>query len=139
MMFRRKRSLIDESLGHESFFGGLALLLASIGLYGTISYAVSRRTGEIGIRMALGARSRDVLWMVLRESLLLVLIGAIIGIPTALAAGRLVAALLFGVSPTDPATLAIATLLLTVVAVLAAWLPARRASRLDPMSALRYE
>jgi predicted permease len=138
--------LIDESLGPErslamlvSFFGALALLLASIGLYGTISYAISRRTGEIGIRTALGANSRDVLGMVLREALLLVLLGAAIGIPAALAAGRLVAALLFGVSPADPFTLAVAMFLLTAVAVLAAYLPARRAAQLDPMSALRYE
>jgi predicted permease len=138
--------LVDESLGEQhslamllSFFGVVATLLASIGLYGTMAYAVSRRTGEIGLRLALGARRRDVLRMVLRESLALVLIGAAIGIPAALAGGWLISSLLFGISPTDPLTLILATLLLTAVAALASWMPARQASRLDAMTALRFE
>lgn len=138
--------LVDESLGEEhslamalSFFGVLAMLLASIGLYGTMAYAVSRRTSEIGLRLALGAHSRDVLWMVMRESLALVLMGAAAGVPVALAGGRLISSLLFGVSPADPLTLVVATLLLTAVAALASWVPAHRASGLDAMTALRYE
>jgi predicted permease len=138
--------LVDESVGEEhslamalSFFGVLAMLLASIGLYGTMAYAVSRRTSEIGLRLALGAHSRDVLWMVVRESLALVLMGAAAGVPVALAGGRLISSLLFGVSPADPLTLVIATLLLTAVAALASWVPAHRASRMDAMTALRYE
>jgi predicted permease len=138
--------LVDESLGEQhslamllSFFGVVATLLASIGLYGTMAYAVSRRTGEIGLRLALGAQRRDVLRMVLRESLAMVLIGAAVGIPVALAGGRMISSLLFGVSPTDPLTLILATLLLTAVAALATWVPARHASRLDAMTALRYE
>jgi predicted permease len=138
--------LVDESLGEEhsmamllSFFGVLATLLASIGLYGTMAYAVSRRTREIGLRLALGASRRDVQRMVLRESLALVLVGAAFGIPAALAGGRLISSLLFGVSPSDPLTLLLATLLLIAVAALASWVPARQASRLEAMTALRYE
>jgi ABC-type antimicrobial peptide transport system permease subunit len=122
-----------------SFFGVLAMLLASIGLYGTMAYAVSRRTSEIGLRLALGARRCDVLWMVVRESLALVFIGAAAGVPVALAGGRLISSLLFGISPADPLTLVVATLLLTAVAALASWVPAHRASRMDAMTALRYE
>lgn len=123
----------------SSFFGILALLLASIGLYGTMAYTVTRRTGEIGIRIALGAQPKDVLWMVLRETILLVLIGVAIGVPAALAMSRLVSSFLFGLTPRDPATIGIATLLLIAIGMLAGYLPARRASRIDPMIALRYE
>jgi len=122
-----------------SFFGLLALTLASVGLYGVMAYAVARRTSEIGIRMALGARSADVLRMVLREALLLVLAGVAVGIPAALAASRLIASMLFGLTPWDPLTISIATLALVAVAVLAGYLPARRASRVSPIVALRYE
>ena len=120
-------------------FGALAMLLASIGLYGVMSYAVVRRTGEIGIRMALGAQRRDVLWQVLRETMLLVAIGLSIGLPAALASTRLIRNQLFGLKPTDPFTISLATLVLVLVAVFAGYLPARRASRLDPMVALRYK
>ena len=120
-------------------FGALAMLLASIGLHGVMSYAVARRTGEIGIRMALGAQRRDVLWQVLRETMLLVAIGLIIGLPAALASTRLIRNQLFGLKPTEPFTILVATLLLVLVAVFAGYLPARRASRLDPMVALRYK
>jgi len=123
----------------SSFFGVLALLLSCIGLYGVMSYTVSRRTNEIGIRMALGAQPGNVRWMVLRETLLLVLIGVAIGLPAALAVTRLVTSLLFGLTPTDPLAITLATLLLLAVAAVAGYLPARRASRVDPMIALRYE
>jgi len=115
------------------------LLLACIGIYGLISYAVARRIPEMGIRMALGARRASVVWLVLREALILVLIGLAAGIPLVSAAARLVTSLLFGVSPTDPATLAATAVLMLSIAIVAAYLPARRASRVDPMAALRYE
>jgi len=122
-----------------SFFGALALILASIGLYGVMAQGVARRTSEIGIRMALGARGGNITWMILRETLYLVLAGLILGIPAALLGARLISTQLFGLSPTDPLTLAGAAILLSVVAMLAGYLPARRASRVNPLSALRYE
>jgi predicted permease len=138
--------VVDRSLAREmliarlsGFFGLLALALACVGLYGTVSYAVARRTNEIGIRMALGAQRTAVLWHVLRESLLLVAIGGGCGIPIALGAQRLIAGLLFGLKPADPVTFLSATAVLALVALFAAYLPARRASRVDPMVALRYE
>jgi len=121
------------------FFSLFALLLASIGLYGVMAFTVTRRTREIGIRMALGAHSRTVLWLVLRETMALVAIGAVIGLVAALFATKLAGALLFDLKPNDPLTLAAATLLLLAVATLAGFLPARRASRVDPMSVLRDE
>jgi predicted permease len=123
----------------SSFFGLLALALVSIGLYGLMSYTIARRTHEIGIRMALGARRPHVLRIVLGESLLLVLIGSLIGLAAALAATRLIAGMLFGLTPNNPLIMALATLLLLAVAALACWLPARRAARVDPLVALRYE
>ncbi len=120
-------------------FGGLATLLAAIGLYGVMSYAVARRTREIGIRMALGAERRAVLWLVLREVALLSIVGIAGGLAISLYATRFVKAQLFGLSPTDPATLAIAAATIALVAFLAGYLPARRASALDPMLALRTE
>lgn len=122
-----------------TFFGGLAVLLACLGLYGVISYSVARRTNEMGIRLALGATSGCVLRMVLRESLWLVLIGVAIGVSATLVSTRFVSSLLFGVSATDPLTVAGATLLLVFVAAVASFLPALRASRVDPMVALRCE
>ncbi len=137
---------VDDSLEQErtiselsSFFGLLALTLACVGLYGVMAYMVARRTSEMGIRMALGARSRDVLRMMLREGLFLVLAGIAVGIPAAIGAGHLISSMLFGLTPSDPVTISLATLLLVAVAVLAGYLPARRASRVDPMVALRYE
>jgi predicted permease len=137
---------IDESLAQErlvatlsSFFGLLALLLSCIGLYGTMAYAVARRTREIGIRMALGAQPGDVLWQVMRETLLLVLIGVVMGLPVALAATRLIPIPLFGLTASDPLTIAMATTLLIAVAALAGYLPARRAAQVDPLEALRCE
>jgi len=137
---------VDESLRPErliaklsGLFGLLGLLLAAVGLYGTMSYTVARRTNEIGIRMALGAQRGDVLWSVLKESLQLVMIGVVIGLPAALSATRLISSQLFGLTPNDPGTIAMATLLLVAVAAIAGYLPARKASRVDPMVALRYE
>jgi predicted permease len=122
-----------------SLFGGLALLLASIGLFGLLSYNVSRRTNEIGIRMALGAQKRQVIGMVLGESIWMVSIGIVLGIAAALAAGHLVKTLLFGLNPADGLTIGVAIATMIVVSALAAYLPARRASRVDPMTALHYE
>lgn len=137
---------IDETIIEErlfakltSFFGLLALGLACVGLYGTMSYAVVRRTNEIGIRMALGAQRSRVLEMVLKESSLLVAVGISLGLPIALIATRLVKSFLFGLTPTDPATIFGSTLVLAAVAALAGYLPARRAARVEPLVALRYE
>ena len=123
----------------SGFFGLLAVLLASVGLYGVMAYTVARRTRDIGIRMALGAAPSDVLWQVLRESLLLVAIGIAVGVPVALAGARLIRSLLFGLGFADPIVIFAAAALLAVVAALAGFLPAHRASRVDPMVALRYE
>ena len=120
-------------------FGGLATLLAAIGLFGLASYTVTRRTGEIGIRMALGAPATGIAWMVLRESLVLVAAGVAAGVGTVLLAGRLVASLIHGLAPTDPVTIVQAAVLLAVIAAAAAWLPARRAARVDPLTALQDE
>jgi predicted permease len=122
-----------------SFFGLLALLLACVGLYGVLSYAVARRTNEIGIRIALGAQSRDVLWLVLREALTLTLIGVGIGLAVSLAATQTAETLLYGLRPNDPLTIALSAALLLVVAAMAGYLPARKAARVDPMAALRVE
>lgn len=137
---------LDESLSQErlvatlsSWFGAFALLLASIGLYGVLAYSVTRRTNEIGLRMALGAERRGVIWMVLREALLLVGMGVALGVPLALALARSVSSLLYGLEATDALTISAAVALLFVVAATASYLPARRASRVDPMIALRYE
>ena len=122
-----------------TLFGGIALFVAAIGLFGLMSYNVSRRTREIGIRMAMGAQKKEVLGLVLREAMLLVVIGVLIGIAASLAAGRLVAAQLFGLEPTDAPTMISAMMVMLAVAATAGYLPARRAARVDPMVALRYE
>ena len=122
-----------------SFFGALALVLASIGLYGVMAHGVVRRTSEIGIRMALGARGGNIAWMILRETLVLILIGLVIGVPAALFAARLISSQLFGLQAADPAALIGAAVVLTLVALVAGYFPARRASRVNPLNALRYE
>jgi predicted permease len=123
----------------SAFFAALALLLASIGLYGLMSYAVTRRTREIGIRVAVGAQRQNVLWLVLGETLALALCGIAIGIPSALAATRLVASMLFGLSPSDLPTITSVSLLLLLVALSAGYLPARRAAAIEPIVALRRQ
>jgi ABC-type antimicrobial peptide transport system permease subunit len=120
-------------------FGALALVLACIGLYGLMSYTVARRTNEIGVRIALGAGRFDIIDMVLREIVLLVAGGLAVGVPAALVCARFIGSFLFGLNPTDAATVASAAALLLAVGGLAGYLPARRASRTDPMTALRYE
>ncbi len=136
----------NEKLGDEralttllSLFAALGLVLASIGLYGTISYGVARRTNEVGIRMALGARKGDMLWMVLREALSLVAIGVATGVPLSIAGARLISTLIFGVKPTDAVAISFASGAMMAVAGLAAYIPARRATKVDPIVALRYE
>jgi predicted permease len=137
-------TLIDQSITTErtvaqlsSFFGVLALLLTCIGLYGVLSYDVVSRTKEFGIRLALGARPRDVLKLILIQALTLVLIGLAVGLSAAVALTRLIASLLYDLNPIDPSTFVAVTLLLTILALLACWLPARRATKVDPMVALR--
>jgi predicted permease len=120
-------------------FGALALILASIGIYGVLAYSVAQRTSEIGLRMALGAQPRQVLGLVLKQGMLLAMMGAAVGILVALPVARMAGNLLYGVSATDPLTYAGITLLLLCVALLACYLPARRATRIDPLKALRVE
>jgi predicted permease len=139
-------SLVSDSAANQialaklsGFFAGLALLLACVGLYGVMSYTVARRTREIGVRMALGAQRGDVLQLVMREAMLLVAAGLIIGIPLALASGRLLRSFLFGLTSRDPLSLIGVVSLLGTVAGVAGFIPARRAAKTDPMRALRYE
>jgi predicted permease len=143
---RTQTEQIDHILFQErlmarlsSFFGALALVLACIGLYGLLSYEVARRTREIGIRMALGAQRRDLLRLIVGYGILLFLIGTAIGTTAALGVTRFIAAMLFGIHPNDPVTFIGVAVLLTLVALLASYIPARRAMRVDPMVALRYE
>ncbi|MGA7925932.1 MAG: FtsX-like permease family protein [Candidatus Sulfotelmatobacter sp.] len=123
----------------SDFFGFLAAVLAVIGLYGVMSYMVQRRTNEIGIRVALGAGRLCILNMILLEALMLLAIGIVVGLGLAVALGKTASSLLFGVKPADPITLGLAAALLAAVAVAASYIPARRASKVDPMVALRYE
>jgi predicted lysophospholipase L1 biosynthesis ABC-type transport system permease subunit len=143
---RTQDEQIAASLQHERIFanltggfGVLALVLACIGIYGIMAYAVSRRTNEIGIRMTLGAQPGRVLLMVLGEASWLAAAGMLVGLGAALALGRLVSSLLYGLKFWDPVTLVVAAMLLTTVAMTASWVPARRAAAVDPMRALRHE
>jgi ABC-type antimicrobial peptide transport system permease subunit len=138
--------LIDQLLFQErmiaklaGFFGILALVLACIGLYGLLSYEVSRRTREIGIRIALGAQRGGVLRLVVGQGIVLAITGAMVGIAVALGVTRYLKSMLYNIHANDPATIAGVTILLTLVAVAACYIPARRAMRVDPMVALRYE
>jgi ABC-type antimicrobial peptide transport system permease subunit len=137
---------VDEALFNERMlallsasFGLLATVLAAIGLYGVMSYTVSRRTREIGIRIALGAERITVVWLVLSEVAIMTAIGIGVGVPGALGLSRLVRSQLFGIEPTDPATLVVAALVLGTVGLLAGYIPARRAASVQPVRALRYE
>jgi len=122
-----------------SIFAGVALVLTIVGLYGVMSYSVAQRTNEIGIRLALGAQSRDVLLMVVKQGSMLILLGLVIGLAGAYALTRLIESLLFGVTPKDPFTFAAVAVLLAVVALMACYIPAWRATKVDPLEALRYE
>ena len=143
---RTEEVQINDSLSAErmiaslsAVFGFLATLLAVIGLYGVMAYTVAQRTREVGIRMALGAAQGNVIWMVMQEVLMLVVIGIVLGVPASLGLSKLVQSQLFGLTPHDPATLTLATAALSFVACAAGYIPAWRASRLDPVKALRYE
>jgi putative ABC transport system permease protein len=138
------RQILSESTGRRRFqtllagaFAGAALLLACLGIYGVISYSVARRTGEIGIRIALGAQASQVSALVLRQGIRPVFAGLVAGVAVALAAGKLIGGFLFDTEPRDPAAIATVVILLLLIAGLACWAPARRASRIDPMAALR--
>jgi ABC-type antimicrobial peptide transport system permease subunit len=137
---------LDDTLSTERMiaalsgaFGLLATLLAAIGLYGVMAFVVARRTKEIGLRMALGASQPTILWMVMRETLLLLLLGLAIGVPASVLLNRYISSQLFGVTPTDIGAAAFALAALFLVALTAGFLPARRASTIDPMGALKYE
>jgi predicted permease len=143
---RTMEQILGDSIARQRFltlllaiFASIALLLASVGIYGVISYLSSQRVPEIGIRMALGADSAGVLRMVLWQGLKMCLAGVAIGLAVAAAAARLMQQMIYGVSPSDPLTLAGVTLILVAVALVASYLPARRASRVDPLTALRHE
>jgi len=149
VMIRRSLTLreqVDQTVSREQLLlrlaagaSMLALFLAAVGLYGMLSHSVARRTHELGLRMALGASQRTVVRMVIRDALLLVIVGALLGVPLALAGGYSARAFLFGIAPHDSATLILACTSLVFVGLAAAFVPARRASRIEPMIALRYD
>ena len=141
-----QRAQFDESYSQARlfarlsiFFGVFAVLLVATGLYGTLAYRVGRRTSEIGLRMALGAQRRQVLWMILQESLLITGVAILAGAPLAIAGARLMRSMLFGVQPGDMISFLLALFGVMLVALAASIIPARRAARLDPLIALRYE
>jgi putative ABC transport system permease protein len=143
---RTMNQVMAETVGRARFstllfglFAGLATLLAAVGIFGVMNYSVTLRTREIGLRMALGAQPARVLMLVLKQGLLLTLVGVGIGLAVALALTRVMSSLLFGVNATDPATFVAIVPLLTAVSLLACYIPARRATRIDPLVALRYE
>jgi ABC-type antimicrobial peptide transport system permease subunit len=140
------QELVDRSLLRErlvasisALFGALAVLLAAVGLYGVLSYGIARRTRELGIRIAIGAEARSILAMVLREAGSMLALGVVVGLAAAWWLGRIVSRLLYGVQPDDLASIGIAVGVLMAAGTLAAWIPARRAARIDPIQALRYE
>lgn len=142
----RQTEVLEQSYSDDrlfsrlaTFFGGLAALLVAIGVYGTLAYRVSRRTAEIGVRMALGAQRTQVLWMIMRESLTVAAFGVAVGLPLAFVGAQWLKSMLFGLSPADPLTFALALIGIAALALFSALLPARRASSVDPMVALRYE
>ena len=144
--FQGFKSMIDTTVLRErlmatvsSFFGGLALLLACIGVYGVLSYRVASRTNEIGIRAALGAQRRDLYWLILREALLLLVFGLVVGLPLTFGITRLASALLFELGPNDPLSLSLAALTILAVSLIAGYIPSRRATRVDPWIAVRCE
>ena len=143
---RTARSAVDEGLGSISLLGSLlgafaavGVILAAIGIYGVVSYTVVQRTGELGIRLALGAQTRDVLWLVLGKGAVLVLTGAVLGVAGAYGVSKLLISLIPSLPTRDPVILAVTGVGLVVVALVACYIPARRATRVDPMVALRYE
>ena len=137
----RAESVAPERLNLTllSIFAGIALVLAIVGIYGVMSYSVTQRTHEIGIRLAIGAQPRDVFRMILGHGMLLTLVGIGVGLLGAFGLTRLMATMLFGVKPTDPATFAGVALLLTLVALIACYIPGRRATKVNPVDSLRYE
>ncbi|HEY9501159.1 MAG TPA: FtsX-like permease family protein, partial [Pyrinomonadaceae bacterium] len=143
---RSARNAVDQGLGNISLLGNLlgafatlGLVLSAIGIYGVISYTVVQRTSEFGIRLALGAQGRDVLWLVLRKGAMLILMGALIGSAGAYAVSKLLIAAIPSLPTRDPITLVITTFVLIVIGLIACYLPARRATKVDPLVALRYE
>jgi macrolide transport system ATP-binding/permease protein len=143
---RTQAADIDRTINQEitfarlcSFFAILALVIASVGLYGTVSHNVSRRTGEIGIRMALGAQRRRIVWLVLRDVLVLTALGLAIGMGTTLVTSKFVGSFLYGMKPNDPLSLTLAVVIFLSVALLAGYMPAWKASRIDPVQAIRHE
>ena len=146
LVFRSFETQVTESMlqprvvaSLSTAFAALALVLAMVGLYGITAYGVTRRSGEIGIRMALGAQRSSVVWLIMRDVVVLLGLGIVLGLAGALASGRLVTSLLYGIRPNEPVQLAGAVVTLALATALAAYLPARRAARLDPMSALHDE
>jgi putative ABC transport system permease protein len=144
--FRSLGQIVDQAVSPKrlivvllGFFSLLALTLASVGIYGVISYAVSQRTPELGIRLALGASTRGILWLVIKEGMKPVALGLVVGLMGAAALTQAARSLLFGISATDPLTFTANALLFICVGLLACWLPARRAAKVDPMVALRCE
>jgi predicted permease len=141
-----QRARFEDSISEERlvgrlsfFFGALAVILVATGLYGTLAYSVNRRTSEFGVRMAIGARRGELLWMILRESIVICLFGVAIGLPLALISARMLASLLYGLAPHDPLTICLAALGIILVSLAASLLPAQRAASVDPVVALRYE